>query len=205
MPNLCESVSRVCRGRASFSLAAVGARPEGGNKCTGREPARAKCSRATESCLRVLSPYREKYWYKASLHGSSRHRDPTLYPSYPAQTGRSNQPRAVLFWLSATTEIHQLTDGVTAVDVEFGYREPLRVFDALLSAADRPGSAFTAPQVVEATLVLSTEAAVPSRESALSYWEQQLYIALRRRQQPWSAHAQLPPSQTVIIGREVSL
>ena len=104
-----------------------------------------------------------------------------------------------------TTEIHGLTDGITAVDVEFGYREPLPVFDALLSAADRPGSAFTVSQVAEATFVLSTEAAVPSRESALPYWQQRLYIALRRRQQPWSAHAQLPPSQTLIIGREVSL
>lgn len=104
-----------------------------------------------------------------------------------------------------TTEIHGLTDGIAAVDVEFGYREPLRVFDALLSAADRPGSAFTVSQVAEATFVLSTEAAVPSRESVLPYWQQRLYIALRRRQQPWSAHAQLPPSQTLIIGREVSL
>lgn len=73
-----------------------------------------------------------------------------------------------------TTEIQGLTDGVTAVDMEFGYREPLRVFDALFSAADRPGSAFTASQVAEATFVLSTEAAVPSCESALPYWQQRL-------------------------------
>ena len=79
-----------------------------------------------------------------------------------------------------TTEVHGLTDGITAVDVEFGYREPLRVFDALLSAADRPGSAFTASQVAVATFVLSNETTASSRESALPYWQQRLFIALRR-------------------------
>ncbi|WP_442864324.1 KUP/HAK/KT family potassium transporter [Arthrobacter sp. ATA002] len=59
--------------------------------------------------------------------------------------------------------------------------------------------------MAEATFVLSAETAVPSRGSALPYWQQRLFIALQRREQPWSAHAQLPPSQTVIIGREVSL
>lgn len=104
-----------------------------------------------------------------------------------------------------TMDVHEVTDGVTAVDVEFGYREPLRIFDALLAAAALPDARFDADHAKEATFVVSAETAVTSRESALPQWQQRLFITMQRGSVPWSAHTQLPSGQTMIIGREVKL
>ena len=104
-----------------------------------------------------------------------------------------------------TIAAHEVTVGVTAVDVEFGYREPLRIFDALLAAARLPEADFVTAHAESATFVVSAETAVANRASALPQWQQRLFIILQRTSLPWAAHTQLPPGQTMIIGREVLL
>ena len=43
-----------------------------------------------------------------------------------------------------TMDVHEVSKGVTVLNVEFGYRESVRIFDALLAAAALPGTGFNA-------------------------------------------------------------
>ncbi|GAA2027993.1 potassium transporter Kup [Agromyces tropicus] len=97
----------------------------------------------------------------------------------------------------------RLARGLTVIDAGFGYRQRVRVADALAIAASRPVSGFTSAQLEDATYVVSSDSPVADEESALPNWQQRLFIALERAEGSAVDLAELPARRTVIVGREL--
>ncbi|WP_353827285.1 KUP/HAK/KT family potassium transporter [Agromyces sp. SYSU T0242] len=100
-------------------------------------------------------------------------------------------------------EPRRLAPSVTVIDAGFGYRQPLRVADALQLAAASPDAEFAAAQLEDATYVVSSDSPVAAADSTLPGWQQRLFIALRRVEGSPADLAELPPRRTVIVGREL--
>ncbi|RXZ49860.1 potassium transporter Kup [Agromyces binzhouensis] len=100
-------------------------------------------------------------------------------------------------------ETRSLAPGVTVIDAGFGYRQRLRVADALARAATRADSGFTAGQLEDATYVVSSDSPVADADSRLPRWQQRLFIGLERTQGSPVDLAELPARRTLIVGREL--
>nr|WP_240898449.1 KUP/HAK/KT family potassium transporter [Agromyces luteolus] len=100
-------------------------------------------------------------------------------------------------------ESRPLVPGVTVVEAGFGYRQRVRVSDALAIAAARTDAGFAPEQLEDATYVVSSDSPVADADSALPRWQQRLFIALERVHGSAVDLAQLPAARTVIVGREL--